>query len=98
VSTETPAAPLTAAQRRVLERVDDPCLTSREQADAVKNGGNCFLTACPGAGKTRTVGLRLVYHAAFHPDDSVAAVSHTNTAIDAIHDAARELTAIPDHY
>lgn len=98
MSTETPAAPLTAAQRRVLERVDDPCLTSREQADAVKNGGNCFLTACPGAGKTRTVGLRLVYHAAFHPDDSVAAVSHTNTAIDAIHDAARELTAIPDHY
>lgn len=98
MSTETPAPPLTAAQRRVLERVENPSITSPEQAAAVKHVGNCFLSACPRAGKTRTVGLRLAYHAAFHPDDSLAAVSHTNTAIDAIHAAARELTAVPEHY
>jgi DNA helicase-2/ATP-dependent DNA helicase PcrA len=98
MSTETPPPRLSAAQRGVLERVDNPSITSAEQAAAVKHVGNCFLSACPGAGKTRTVGLRLAYHAAFHPDDSLAAVSHTNTAIDAIHAAARELTAVPEHY
>jgi len=98
VSTETPAPPLTAAQRRVHERVDNPFSTSPEQADAVKHDGDFFLSACPGAGKTHTVGLRLAYHAAFRPDTSVAAVSHTNTAIDAIHAAARTLTSLPEHY
>ena len=34
----------------------------------------------------------------FHPDVSVAAVSHTNTAIDAIHAAAQHLTSLPEHY
>lgn len=98
MSTETFASSKTGVQRRVLERVDNPFITTREQAAAVKHGGDFFLSACPGAGKTRTVGLRLAYHAAFHPDISVAAVSHTNTAIDAIQTAARDLTSVPDHY
>jgi DNA helicase II / ATP-dependent DNA helicase PcrA len=98
VSADTSAPLLTATQRRVLERVDNPFITTREQAAAVKHDGDFFLSACPGAGKTRTVGLRLAYHAAFHPDISVAATSHTNTAIEAIQTAARELTSLPDHY
>lgn len=98
MSTVTPAPPLTAAQRRVLKHVDNPFIITREQAAAIKHDGDCFLSACPGAGKTRTVGLRLAYHAAFHPDISVAAASHTNTAIEAIQTAARELTPLPAHY
>lgn len=98
MSTETPAPRLSAAQRRVLEHVDNPFITTAEQAAAVKHDGDFFLSACPGAGKTQTVGLRLAYNAAFHPDISVAAASHTNTAIEAIHTAARKLTSLPDHY
>jgi superfamily I DNA/RNA helicase len=98
VSSETPALPLTSVQRRVLEHVDNPVITSPEQTAAVKHDGDFFLSACPGAGKTQTVGLRLAYHAAFHPDISVAAASHTNTAIEAIQTAARELAPLPDHF
>ena len=99
---EAAAEPVAAycgdAQRRVLEHVQDPGTTTGEQAAAVKCDGDFFLSACPGAGKTHTVGLRLAYHAAFHPDVSIAAVSHTNTAIHAIQAAARQLTFLPDHY
>jgi DNA helicase II / ATP-dependent DNA helicase PcrA len=96
VGAPTPA--LTTAQRRVTERIENPFLTSAEQAAAATQGDDFFLTACPGAGKTRTVGLRLAHRAAFHPEMSVAALSHTNTAVEAIRAAAGELVLLPDHY
>ena len=85
-------------QRRVAEHLGNPSATTTEQAAAATRGGDVFVTACPGAGKTHTVGLRLAYHAAYHPDASIAALSHTNTAIEAIRASARKLVLLPDDY
>src|SRR3954470_12386604 len=98
MSTDAPAPARTTVQRRVEHRLDNPFLTSPEQRAAAVHPGNFFLSACPGAGKTHTVGLRLAYRAAFCPEMSVAAVSHTNTAIEEIHGAARQLATLPKHY
>lgn len=59
---------------------------SAQQRAAIEADRNFFLTACPGSGKTRTVGVRLAYWSAV-PDPElgrtrrVAATSFTNTAI-----------------
>jgi DNA helicase-2/ATP-dependent DNA helicase PcrA len=86
------------AQCRVLGRLDDRNRVTEQQAQAATHPEDGFVAACPGSGKTRTVGLRLAYHAAFHPDLSIAAVSHTNTAVREIRAAAAELCFLPDHY
>lgn len=93
-----PNAALRPSQLRVTERLGNPHIVTEEQARAASHEGDGFISACPGSGKTRTVGLRLAYHAAFDPDMSLAALSHTNTAVNEIREAARELFFLPDHY
>lgn len=90
--------PPTSIQRRVAEHLNNPFLTTPEQAAAATHNGDAFVAACPGAGKTHTVGLRLAYHAAYHSGASIAALSHTNTAIEAIRASARKLVLLPDDY
>jgi superfamily I DNA/RNA helicase len=66
--------------------IDDPSNVSPQQRIAVVHPGRFFLTACPGSGKTRTVGIRLALWSAI-VDESlgrtrrVAATSYTNTAV-----------------
>lgn len=98
MSDAVPNPELTWSQRRVDERLCDRTMITDEQAAAASCDGNFFLSACPGSGKTYTVGIRLAYHAAFHRDISVAALSHTNTAVGAIQAAAQELVSLPQHY
>lgn len=91
-------SPVTTAQERVTERLDDPERVSEQQAAVCRHEGAAFIAACPGSGKTQTVGTRLAYRAAFAPDESVAAMSHTNTAVEEIRRAATGLFFVPDHY
>ncbi len=79
---------MTADQRasEVRAFVADPNNVSTQQRVAVKKDGNFFLTACPGSGKTRTVGVRLAYWSAITDPEldrcrRVAATSYTNTAV-----------------
>lgn len=73
----------------------DPDLVSEQQRDAVLHPGNYFLTACPGSGKTRTVGVRLAYWSAIDDEElgrtrRIAATSYTNTAVREVTRAAAE--------
>lgn len=73
--------------------IDDPSNVSPDQRRAVVHPGSFFLTACPGSGKTRTVGIRLALWSAL-ADESlgrtrrVAATSYTNTAVHEMMSAA----------
>ena len=98
MSNQVAGTTLTTMQRRVMARLDNPFMTTQEQADTARHEGDAFVSACPGAGKTHTVGLRLAHHAAFHRDLSVAAVSHTNTAVGAIRAAAQSIATLPECY
>lgn len=80
------------------ERLEDPTVASDEQRDAVRTEGELFLRACPGSGKTRTVGLRLAYRSVEDPEASVAALSHTNIAVKEIRAAAQSLAQLPGNY
>jgi DNA helicase-2/ATP-dependent DNA helicase PcrA len=76
---------------RIQAYVDDPANVSAQQREAVLHPGNFFLTACPGSGKTRTVGVRVAYWASVEDPElertrRIAATSYTNTAV-------REITA-----
>lgn len=73
--------------------IDDPSNISPSQRDAVTHPGNFFLAACPGSGKTRTVGVRLAYWAQVVDEQlgrtrRIAATSYTNTAVREITTAA----------
>lgn len=95
-SVKTPAR--SRAQHAVSAALNDRSRVTQEQADFAVALGDLFLKACPGSGKTRTVGLRLAYNAAFRPDRAIAALSHTNTAERAIAEATNERVALPHHY
>ncbi len=87
--------PLKDARSRVAAWVSDPANLSEQQRAAATHPGDVFIQACPGAGKTRTVGVRLAW-SSVHPGDfsdvtrrrRVAALSYTNVAVRAIADAA----------
>jgi hypothetical protein len=73
--------------------IDDPSRVSAPQRSAVVHPGRFFLTACPGSGKTRTVGVRLAFWAQTSDPllgrpRRVAATSYTNTAVRQITTAA----------
>lgn len=62
----------------------DDELTPRQQ-EIVDVEGNCFVEACPGAGKTRTmVSLFMKVALSLAPRHGVAAISYTNCAADEI--------------
>jgi len=83
------------ARQRVEAWVEDPANVSEQQRAAVKHTGDVFIRACPGAGKTRTVGVRLAWWSV-HPEEidgqtrrrRIAALSYTNVAVEAIAQAA----------
>jgi DNA helicase II / ATP-dependent DNA helicase PcrA len=85
---------------RVEAFVADQTNVSTAQRDAVKHPGDVFLRACPGSGKTRTVGVRLAWWAV-HPVvidglerlRRVAAVSYSNVAVQEIGNAADQAGA-----
>lgn len=76
-----------------MDYIDNPANVSAAQREAVIHPGSFFLTACPGSGKTRTVGVRLAYWAVKEDEDlgrirRIAATSYTNTAIREIRSAS----------
>lgn len=75
--------------------IEDQSWISEEQREAILADGNFILLACPGSGKTRTVGLRAARLGLANPPLSVAATSYTNVAVDEIRNSAREAGLIP---
>jgi superfamily I DNA/RNA helicase len=84
----TGAAVAPSARDRVLAFLDDPKKISVAQRAAVEHPGNFFLSACPGSGKTRTVGVRTAWAAVDGEGRIIAATSYTNTAVRQIQEAA----------
>ena len=76
------------ARDRVLAFVNDPNRVSDGQRQAVEHPGNFFLSACPGSGKTRTVGVRIALASVEDDDRLVAGTSYTNTAVGEMQKAA----------
>jgi DNA helicase II / ATP-dependent DNA helicase PcrA len=80
---------------RVAAWIADPANVSAQQRLVVEHDGDVFLNACPGSGKTRTVGVRLAWWSV-NPEEiegqtrarRVAALSYTNVAVDEIAAAA----------
>jgi DNA helicase II / ATP-dependent DNA helicase PcrA len=80
---------------RVASWIADPANVSTQQRVAVEHPGDVFLNACPGSGKTRTVGVRLAWWSV-NPEEidgqtrprRTAALSYTNVAVDEIAAAA----------
>lgn len=84
----TATAVAASACERVLAFLNDADKVSAAQRVVVEHPGNFFLSACPGSGKTRTVGVRLAWAAVDGQDRIIAATSYTNTAVRQIQEAA----------
>jgi len=82
------ASVVATARDRVLAFVNDPNKVSVGQRRAVEHPGNFFLSACPGSGKTRTVGVRIALASVGNDDRLVAGTSYTNTAVGEMQKAA----------
>jgi DNA helicase-2/ATP-dependent DNA helicase PcrA len=69
---------------------------TQEQQAAIDHVGTAFVTACPGAGKTRTMveRARLLLN---HPDDrrGIAFLSFTNAAVDELEARLRAFGVLP---
>src|SRR4051794_35007144 len=83
------------ARNRVAAWIEHPDNVSEQQRAAVIHEGDLFLAACPGAGKTRTVGVRLAWGSVTpiavggaERRRRTAALSYTNVAVDEIAGAA----------
>jgi DNA helicase-2/ATP-dependent DNA helicase PcrA len=89
-----------SVQEQVAARIADPAFLSPAQRNAVHAEGNFILAACPGSGKTRTVGVRVAWRAVNEPDQRVAVTSYTNTAVAQMRAVSRDLgvTLGPQHF
>jgi DNA helicase II / ATP-dependent DNA helicase PcrA len=76
------------ARAQVAALLDDESRVTMAQRAAVFHEGNFLLEACPGSGKTRTIGLRIARISVDGSGRAAAAVSYTNVAVDEIQDAA----------
>lgn len=90
------SAPSQAQQQAVRDYVNEGNNVSPTQRAAVLHPGQFFLNACPGSGKTRTVGVRVAYWSGTVDDQlnrprRMAAVSYTNTAVKEIRQAAGDV-------
>lgn len=82
-------------EERVTAWLADPTNVSQRQLDIIEHPGNVFLNACPGSGKTRTVGVRLARWSV-NPEEingqlrprRIATMSYTNVAVEEIATAA----------
>jgi superfamily I DNA/RNA helicase len=75
------AEPLLSPRDRLRRLLDDPDVVTDEQRAAVLEEANLLLFACPGSGKTRTMGLRAAWHAVSSPARATAATTYTNVAV-----------------
>ena len=93
-------AVLLTARERVQALLDDPERVSAEQRAVVLADRDVFALACPGSGKTRTVGLRLAWACVDGLGRRAAATSYTNIAVEEMQRAAAEAgVAIgPEHF
>ena len=73
---------------RVAALLHDEDQVTAEQRLAVFHPGNFLLEACPGSGKTRTIGLRAAWASVDGAHRIVAATSYTNVAVEEIQQAA----------
>jgi superfamily I DNA/RNA helicase len=76
------------ARARVATLLDDQELVTAAPRAAVMHHGDLLLEACPGSGKTRTIGLRVARISVDGTGRTVAAVSYTNVAVREIRHAA----------
>jgi DNA helicase-2/ATP-dependent DNA helicase PcrA len=91
VSERSTVAVAPTARERVETWVENTANVSEQQREAVRAPGDMFLSACPGSGKTRTVGVRLAWWSV-HPEPiagilrprRIAALSYTNVAVQEI--------------
>lgn len=69
---------------------------TREQQNVIDHVGTAFVTACPGAGKTRTM-VERARQLLVHPDDrrGVAFLSFTNAAVDELEARLRAFGVLP---
>lgn len=69
---------------------------TREQQNVIEHAGAAFVTACPGAGKTRTM-VERARQLLNHPDDrrGVAFLSFTNAAVDELEARLRAFGVLP---
>lgn len=69
---------------------------TREQQNVIDHPGTAFVTACPGAGKTRTM-VERARQLLDHPDDrrGVAFLSFTNAAVDELEARLRAFGVLP---
>lgn len=69
---------------------------TQEQQDVIDHSGTAFVTACPGAGKTRTM-VERARQLLSHPDDrrGVAFLSFTNAAVDELEARLRAFGVLP---
>lgn len=82
------AATVSTRQERVRAYIEADDKVSPAQRVAVMHPGNFFLTACPGSGKTRTLGVRVAWASVDESNRIVAATSYTNTAVREMQNAA----------
>jgi len=76
--------------------VTAPYSPTGQQNTVIIHDGSAFVTACPGAGKTRTM-VERARHLAARPDDKrgVAFLSFTNAAVDELQGRLRLLSLLP---
>lgn len=69
---------------------------TQEQQNVIDHAGTAFITACPGAGKTRTM-VERARQLLNHPDDrrGVAFLSFTNAAVDELEARLRAFGVLP---
>ena len=69
---------------------------TQEQQNVIDHAGTAFVTACPGAGKTRTM-VERARQLLNHPDDrrGVAFLSFTNAAVDELEARLRAFGVLP---
>jgi superfamily I DNA/RNA helicase len=77
-------------RERVLALLGDEDEVSAEQSAVVLHQHDAFALACPGSGKTRTVGLRVAWATVDGSGRRVAATSYTNVAVEEMRRAAAE--------
>jgi putative ATP-dependent endonuclease of the OLD family len=78
----------TTARKRVAAVLANEDYVSPDQRAVARHPGNFMLEACPGSGKTRTIGLRVAWATVDGSGRTIAALSFTNVAVAEIHHAA----------
>jgi len=93
-----------SSSEQIIHEIMKRYRVSCEQAKVILSKGNCVVRACPGSGKTRTVGTRLVYWIERWVErrSGIAAISFTNVAAKEIADELEQhglsRSVLPPHF